>query len=143
MLSVLMTKQTKGHKETLEGAGYVDGLDRGDGVMGLCMCPNRLSTYSTCRSLPITCTSIMLIVATIRVPWKVPGKVVASRVPPSSPHPAVGFVCKHVTNLFSSPRGPGRCRMPHSFQVRINKLRTILAALCLVFCSLLQPGKCL
>lgn len=57
MLSVLMTKQTKGHKETLEGAGYVDGLDRGDGVMGLCMCPNASDCLHTARA--VLCLSLV------------------------------------------------------------------------------------
>lgn len=45
MLSVLTTKNNndnnkKGWKETLEGDGYVYGLDGGDGIMGIYLSPN-------------------------------------------------------------------------------------------------------
>ena len=43
MLSVLTTnkeKQPKGHRETLGGVAYVCYLDGGDGIMGVCICPD-------------------------------------------------------------------------------------------------------
>ena len=50
MLSVLITKQTntKEHKETLGGDEIHLLPDCGDGIMGICICPNS----SNCTSMP-------------------------------------------------------------------------------------------
>lgn len=41
VISIHTHTYTKGYKETFGGVGHVYYLDYGDGIMAVCICPNR------------------------------------------------------------------------------------------------------